>query len=88
MTTPSLSLTGLESLAIQSVLEGLNIISPESQQKLAKIAPSVMRGNRGKEYLHLIRQGQKALQDKKTFKFYQLYEKVKGKPSILQTRQE
>ncbi|EHP71165.1 hypothetical protein MetMK1DRAFT_00001690 [Metallosphaera yellowstonensis MK1] len=65
MTTPSLSLTGLESLAIQSVLEGLNIISPESQQKLAKIAPSVMTGNRGKEYLYLIRQGQKHYKTRK-----------------------
>ena len=80
--TSSLSLTGLESLTIQSVLEGLNVISPEIPQKLAKTAPP-MTGNRGKEYLYLIRQGQKALQDKRSFRFYPLYEKVKGKPSVL-----
>ena len=82
MVIPQLSSMGLESLPKTLVNKGLKVFSQDLPQKLIDATPSLLTGNRGKDYLYITRQGEKALQKgQKTFKFY-LNHKIKTETNI------
>lgn len=75
--------TELKSLASYFIVNNLNVISQELDTRIADAAPFLLTGNRGKEYLKVVREGEKVMsQGERSFKFYP-HVKVEGETTIV-----
>ncbi|QXJ34632.1 transposase [Saccharolobus shibatae] len=76
--------TELKSLTRFFAVNVFNVISPELDPRIVDVAGSLLTGNRGKEYLKVVREGEKVLRKgERSFKFYQLFSEVEGEINVV-----